>query len=177
MKDTLFVQWWKIKWSYKFQCCIKCNSCDFKHKWRGLCTRCWDKKRDKTRKRIEQKKITKAKWHKDNYKKSISIKDILFYRTNIFSILNTKEKLLADKRRVSSRYYHKNKDVLNLINTVRRRIKRWKPCLKIIINWKDRYLPFESLDKPKTFTNKRYDEYILQKKQFKILTDYYNKWT
>ena len=64
---TLFIQWWKYKWSFKFDHCTVCGTCDFPHKGRWLCTRCMDKERAKNPKRREALRKAGEKWHTTNY--------------------------------------------------------------------------------------------------------------
>ena len=68
-----------------------------------------------------------------------------------------------------------NYERISLQRKVQRRLKKNLPCLKIMINWKERFLPFESLEKPKTSTSSEYEEYKEKLKQFEILTAFYRK--
>ena len=43
------------KWALKFNKCKKCGTTEIRHKGNGLCLHCWDKKRDKKKKRKQQK--------------------------------------------------------------------------------------------------------------------------
>jgi len=153
---TLFIQWWKYKWSYKFNHCIKCLTCENKHKWKWLCTKCFDKNRDKN---FNRKKVKLKAWLK-------------YYQKHKWT---DKEKIRL--RNVAKVYYQKHKEALKIIQRVRNRLKAWKKCLKIVINWKDRYLPFENIEKPNCTTSNMnlYDEWREKIRQLDILNNYYIK--
>lgn len=129
---TLFIKWWKFKWAYKYDHCIKCRKADFKHKWKWLCTSCYDRERKNNSK---QRKINLKIQNTKHYYKS---RILLFLekkeykktwpKTNIFNLLEYRKN-----------YYQKNKEVLKLIAKWNRMNKSWKNPLKIIINWKERF--------------------------------------
>ena len=133
---TKFIQWWKIKWSYKFDKCIICWTCKHKHKGRWLCTSCWDKERIKNPKR--------------------------------------KESVLKASKKHSNKYYYENRKVLLLLNKTKNRMKSWKPCLQLMVNWQMRYLPFETLQRPKT-TSPEFKIWQQNIKDFQILQEYFKK--
>ena len=53
------------KWSWNYPCCIQCSTTKVKHKSRGLCRHCWEKKRDKE----PDRKIVKRRAAKKFYLK------------------------------------------------------------------------------------------------------------
>ena len=65
---TLFIQWNKYKWSFKYDYCISCKWVSKKHKWKWLCTSCFDKKRKENPKRAFN--LVKQQW-KHYYKTRI----------------------------------------------------------------------------------------------------------
>ena len=149
---TLFLQWNKYKWSIKYDHCIKCKTCDYKHKGRWLCTRCIDKERYAKPKRKEVLRKSALKWSRQH----------------------TEEEKIR-KNLIQKKYYLKNKEVLQLILKARRRVQRWLPCLQIIIKWKTRYLPFESLEKPTTVTHTDYEQWKENQRAFDLIRSFYNK--
>ncbi len=172
---TLFIDSnWKYKWSYKNDFCINCKTCKFKHKWRWLCTSCFEKERK-----------TKSNKRKFNLKKQ----NTKFYvKSRVLHYLNKKEDLRFRKRRSNfnekeykKKYYIDNLERLKLQSKTHRRLKKWLPCLKIIVNWKDKFLPFESLDKPSQYNNlnysEEYDEWKEKIRQFDLLVNFWKKKT
>lgn len=160
---TLFIQAWKYKWSYKHDYCVVCWKCDFKHKWNWLCTSCWDKKRDNNERRKEIKRKAGLKYHEQNYKPVIERKK----RVKSF-----------DAKKYRKEWYNKNIEALKLKAKAYRMMKKGIQCLKMIINWKEKYFPFEWLiEKPTTTWNKfkEYDQWKEQQRQFIILKKYYEK--
>ena len=127
---TLFIQAGKYKWSYKFDHCKECGNCDHKHKGNWLCTRCHDKKRDNNYKRKLIKQKAWKKWHELNYKPVIEPKK----KAKNFNL-----------KEYQKQWRKENIDALLLKEKTIRMMKKWKSCLSIMINWKTRYLPFESL--------------------------------
>ena len=166
---TLFIRWWKYKWSNKYDHCINCWTCEKKHKWNGLCRKCWELERDKNPYRVFMKKRMRRK----NY-----------YKTRLLKILDKKEKprrwqipfLTPETRKKQKLLWYKNNfERISLERKVKRRLKNNLPCLKMIINCNEVLFPFESLEKPKTFTSDKYDEYKEKLKQFEILTAFYKQ--
>lgn len=155
-RDVFFVKWWKMKWSYKYDKCIKCNSFNFKHKWHWLCTSCWDKKRDKNTKRKNQKLQA---WNKYYEKNKNTDKE--------------KERL----RLVARNYYNKNREALKYLQRAKTRIKTWKPCLTLNINDKIISLPFEDLEKPQIYkgNEKLFEEFREKENIIDIIREYYDK--
>lgn len=157
---TLFIQAWKYKWSYKHDYCIECWKCDFKHKWNWLCTSCWEKKRDNTKRRKEVKRKAWLKRHQNNYQPRERKK-----RESNF-----------DKEKYKKEWYQKNHEAILLKAKADRMRKKWIQVLKMIINWKEKYFPWEwLLEKPITYINnfKKYEERKEQQRQFIILKNYY----
>jgi len=72
-------------------------------------------------------------------------------------------------------YFKRNKEVLNLLSKMYRKRRLWKDCLKIVINWKDRLMPFTTLEKPvATCKNMwKYEEWKVKIRQFNLLKTYY----
>jgi len=161
---TLFLQNWKYyKWSYKFDFCIECKTCNFKHKGRWLCTSCRDKERDKNETRKKQKYNISKKWHKKNYE---PVKERKKRKSN-FNPVEYRKK-----------YYNENKEVIKYLAKVYRMKKKWLQCIKIIINWKQRFLPFtELLEKPTTtwLNFKIYEEWKEEQRIFDLIKLFYNK--
>lgn len=129
---TLFIQAWKYKWSYNFDHCIKCWTCNFKHKGKGICTSCHDKERAKWRTRKQTLKKSNSKW-----------------------IETSREQFNEYQKKWHKEYYEKNKEVINLIRAWQRYKKQGKPVL--IISWKP--IPFMELIKPKSTRDPRYEEW------------------
>lgn len=160
---NLFIQRqnWKFKWAYKFEHCIKCWNCNHKHKWNWFCTACFDKERDKDKKRIETKRKAWLKWHKLNYK-PVEVKKVI-------------EKTF-DREKYIKEWNLKNKEVLKLKWKAYRMRKKWLFCMQMIINWKTIYLPYsEMIEKPTTtwLNFKKYDEWKEQQRQFDLIKNYY----
>jgi hypothetical protein len=151
---TLFLQNWKYyKWSYKYNHCIVCGTCNHKHKWKWLCTSCFDKQRYNDPKRI----ITRKKISNNYYLKS---------KTDIIK----KEKIYNNIKK----YQEKNKEILRLLRLVRYKKNRWYKIMEYNINWKIKYLPFETLEKPKTHNDKNYNKWQQDIKDFELLKKYYD---
>lgn len=165
---TLFLQNGKYyKWSYKYTHCRECGNCDHKHKGRWLCTSCFDKERAKNMSRKAQMKVIWRRWHEKHYTRVVEKKKIVRHYT---------DESIRDYQR---RWYKENHDAMLLLYKIKRRKLRWLLCMEIIIKWKTRFLPFESIVRPsKRCTQKEYDEYKKSENQFKTLVDYYNiVWT
>lgn len=145
-----------ISWSKKYKKCNKCWTIEIKHKWRWLCLKCYDKQRAKKQKRKEVLRNATRKYIEKN---------------------KLYEKYKKSKIESVKKYYKKNKEALQIIRRVRYRFNKWLKCLEFNINWKIKYLPFESLEKPNKTTNnlKKYDEWKKNMEDFKILKNYYLK--
>lgn len=165
---TLFIQtWnWKYKWSYKHEHCIKCWTCNFKHKWRWLCTRCWDKERDKKTSRKLIKKKASENYYDKHLRRNFK-KDIQYFKFRIYN-------LISRKKEKKKEWIEKNKEAILLKGKVYRRLQKWLTCMQVIINWKTRYLPFETLEKPNKFCNDLQKNIWKQNmRDFEILKKYY----
>lgn len=137
---TLFVQGGKYKWSYKHDHCIECWLVKFKHKWRWLCTSCWDKKRAKNPRRREVLYKSGMKWHHAN-KPKIPREE---WRKTWIQAFRTSESKKEYKRQWHINNYAIWKDAILCINRGKARNKKWLPC----VQYKNVYLPFETLGKP-----------------------------
>lgn len=167
---TLFYENWKYRWSYKYTHCIRCWTCDHKHKWRWLCTSCADKERSKKTNRKKVRKIAKTKY---------------FIKKRIFHWLETPEKkktwpdkFLTEKDKIlyKKSYYQKNKEIIKLISKAYRMEKRGENPMKIIIKWKTRLLPFVWLmEKPSYTEEEKYEEWKKEQEIFLKLKKYYEK--
>lgn len=158
---TLFIQNWKYKWSYKYNYCIECWTCNFKHKWNWLCTSCREKKRDKTKARQETKKKAMLKYYKLNYK-PVEIRK--------------KKESNFDTKKYQKQWQIENKEVLKLFARIYKMQKKWLNCIQIIVNGKIRYLPFtEMLEKPVTTNFDNYEKRKKQQIEFEVLRKYYFK--
>jgi len=51
------------KWAWKYDQCIRCSTKEKRHKGRGLCISCWDKKRSNNPKRQAYAKVNHDKWY------------------------------------------------------------------------------------------------------------------
>ena len=166
---TLFMQAWKYKWSYKNDTCIECGSCKFKHKGKGLCVACYDKKR-----KIDEPK-RKFNLAKQGWKH--------YYKTRVLMFLEKtshkkkkRKKSKEDIRKYKNEWYHKNKEALSLKARVYRRRKKWLPCLQMIVNNKTVYFPFSEISKPtQAFWSPEWQEYAEKRRQYDILREYYQK--
>jgi len=164
---TLFKQTnWKYKWSYKFDFCQQCKTCNFKHKGRWLCTSCWDKERSK---KANRKVVRfKAMWKH-------------YYKTRILMYLEKKShkpfwpkthKTIEEKRLQKQEWYKNNSERISILRKAERRLKNWLPCLKLIINNKEVYLPFEDIDKPKN-NLQEYDKWKEKVRQLELVRNFY----
>lgn len=166
---TLFLQNWKYyKWSYKYDNCIQCKTCKFKHKGNWLCSSCYDKKR-----KIKDDK-RKFQLKKQNWKH--------YYKRRVLLFLEKKEDLRFWKRESNfdqkvykAKWYQENYERIRLINKLRIRQRKWLNCLKMIIKWKDVYFPFEWIEKPSKVDSIEYEKYKENLKEFNILKKYYGK--
>jgi len=98
----------KHQWSWEYTECRYCGTIDSKHFCLGLCRKCYDKKRDKEPKRIEQKKeISKRRYKRikdtEKFRKSRN-KYMVKFRKTIPGKLAHKRKL----RQLKYRRYIKN---------------------------------------------------------------------
>jgi len=163
---TLFINWWKYKWAYKYEHCIECWQSNSKHKGKWLCTKCWDKERGKTGKRKRQNMIKSRKFY---YKERI----LMFLVKTEFKKKKrnwTNESMDIYKKE----WYKQNKERISLEKKTKTRLKNWLPCLQMYIKWKLRYFAFAWIDKPKV--KPEFDlNYQKTKKEYNILKSYYEK--
>ncbi len=164
---TLFIQAGKYKWSYKHDHCIECKCVKFKHKWRWLCTSCWEKERDKDPKRKEQKYKAGHKWHTINNPSK---------PREEWKPMWTKKRLTPEQRKEYQREWARKWSIaINAIRKGATRHKKWLPC----VQYMDVFLPFETLSKPFesnfTCTEKEYEEWIENIKIFDEVRKYKNK--
>lgn len=158
---TLFIQWWKYKWSYKYEHCISCGKVDKPHKWRWLCTRCRDKKRDQDPKRKEQKYKACIKWHENNYKR--------IPREEWKPMGNLKRLTPEQKKEYQHQWYMKNREVIWLLRKWEVRKRKWLPTIQIL--WK--HIPYFDITKPLAL--ERYDEWKKNMELFDKVRKYLNK--
>lgn len=161
---TLFIEWGKHKWARKHDHCIECGTCDFPHKWNGLCTSCRDKQRANTPERIEQRARACLKWHKANYE---YIPREEWKKRPTFL---TPE----DHKQYQHDWYMKNRPLQLLLKKIKARQKAGDPCMRMNINGVNKYFPFEWLEKPQTYDSKYY-EWKMNMRDFDILREYYLK--
>ena len=161
---TLFLQNGKYyKWSYKHTHCIECGNCNHKHKGNGLCTSCFDKNRANKPNRLISRKKACKKFYEENYEPVIERKK----KPKIFT---------GDVERVYKRkWYDDNRPAMKLKAKIKRRKQKWLPCIVIMIKWKTKYLPFETLEKPAVTTDKWFSQWQKNMKDYDILIAYYNK--
>ena len=73
----------------------------------------------------------------------------------------------------------KNYEALKLKDKAYRMKKKGINVLKMTINWKDKFFPWEWLMEKPTVTGnkfKQYEEWRVQQRQFTILKNYYTRW-
>ena len=98
------------------------------------------------------------------------------YKKRILHRIKTDKRVYThnfDLIKYRKEYYTKNKDALDLLSKTYARKSQGKKCLKIIMNWKEKLLPFSSLNKPNVANWKEYEIYRKRSKQFDILHNYY----
>ena len=169
--NTLFIEWWKYKWSRKYDTCICCKSPKKPHKWNWLCIACFDKQRAKKRKWALKRQAWKC-----------------YYKNRLLYILTTakdprkkrwQKPTGFDYKKYRKEWYRKNREVMLLKWEVARRREKGLPCLKAFIKWKEVYFPFEWIpDKP--YANNpnsvTWEDYEKVKRQYDLLYNWYNKW-
>ena len=172
---TLFIQWWKYKWSYRYDHCVKCWTCNFKHKGRWLCLSCWDKERNKTPKGYILKKIIQIRyWVRNRISHWLNTQERKACWNKCYEL--TQEERKRRKPIYQKNYWKKNREIINLKNKIYRRRKKWLPCLIMMINWKERYFPFEGLwEKPKVYWSFKRNIWKEKQNEFEILRKYYSK--
>lgn len=172
MKDkwhtwTLFFKGWKYRWSYKYEHCIECWQTNNKHKGHWLCTYCHEKARTDSPIRQRQKKIIRAR-HYYRYRVDLFLNKPAPIKRWRVKVLTREERLQQQKD-----WYKRNSPRISLQKQIKTRLKKWLPCMQIVIKGETRYLPFESLEKPSTTTNDNYEQWKEDIENFKILKAYY----
>ena len=172
--NTLFIEWWKYKWSRKYDTCVCCKSPKKPHKWNWLCIACFDKQRAKKRKWALKRQTWKC-----------------YYKNRLLHILTT----IKDPRKkpwvkptgfnqkeYRKQWYQKNKEIMLLKWEVARRREKGLPCLKAFIKWKEMYFPFENIEKPDTLHSQNpkiweeYEKWRINIEKYDLLYNWYNKW-
>jgi len=173
---TLFKQWNKLMWARKYEHCIECWTCNYQHKAKWLCCHCREVERMKDKKRQIMRKIVKIRyWVRLRIKRKLATPKRKLSYMELKYWKADPERTKKIKRESKKNYYKNNKELCCLLWKVFRMRKSWKKCMEIIINNKTRYLPFASLDKPKTGTSKENEKYKKKLREFLILKKYYEK--
>lgn len=176
---TLFIQWWKYKWSYKYEYCIWCKWVEAKHKWNWYCTKCHDKRRRASKQRRWQLKIQWVKFHfKQRALQYLEKKE----RKRKYITIHTPESKKEYQRQWYIKNKAKNSELYKLKSKIQRMKKAWKPMLQMIIWWKTVYFPFEWIEKPNIVCIGKTEEYtsdfkkyLQDKRWFEVLKEYYLK--
>jgi len=151
---TLFIQWWKYKWSYKYDHCTECLTCEFQHKGKGLCTRCHDKKRSnnpirkeqllKASRKISEKRRIPAELHKKKWPKPTWF----------------------DQKQYHQEWYQKWKEAILLLRKWVVLQKKWH----ILPLYKGKPIPF-AIDR----WSDSYEEYKERIRKFEVVKKYLDK--
>ena len=162
---TLFIQWWKYKWSYKHEHCTECKWVKFKHKGRWLCTSCWDKERANDPNRIETRLNASRK----------------FSEKNRIPLELQKKKwnkwwwTPEDKKAYQKSWYEKWKIAISTLKKWIVRKRKWLPY----VEYKWHPLPFETLGKPfdinVTCTDEQYAKWKSDMLLFEEVKKFINK--
>ncbi len=132
---TLFIKGWKYQWSYKHSSCVKCRKVDFPHKGKGLCSKCYDKKRDENPERQLIKEKARKKWFKANYE----------------YIKKAKETSTFDDKAYKKKWYWENHwkylKAKKLLKEWAKKNLQWIECIKFRHNDEYYYLPYETFQK------------------------------
>lgn len=147
--QTLFIQWGKYKWSYKYDHCVQCGTCKFKHKGRWLCTSCHDKERGKTEKRKEVQYKATMKWHNKNY---VRIPPEQHKK-------KWPKPTGFDRKAYQKEWYQKRKEFLDILREWKRLEKEWK----ILPKYKNHPLPFDIWP---MWTQESYEDFKKRKEKF-----------
>lgn len=156
---TLFIQYntGKMKWSYKHDHCIKCGTCNHKHKGRGLCTSCWDKQRDKDPKRLRIKRKAGTKYHQKTYKPVVTKNITRQFKSKVTNIISNKREI---RNKASRKYYYNHRVMIRFQERIKTMKKNWKKPMQLYIAGQTIELPFETLEKPKKTTDPRYNTWV-----------------
>ena len=128
---TLFIEWWKYKWAKEHNNCVLCGRCDFPHKGKWLCTKCYDKERLKNPARKKQIAKNNRNW-----------------------LVNNREEIQEKRKQAKKLYYNIYKEELNFIAKWKRYKKAWKQVIHI---WKFP-LPVWP-EKPRSILHSTYNEW------------------
>lgn len=161
---TLFIQNWKYFWAKKYDVCIKCWTCNFKHAWKWLCTSCYDRIRSNKPERSKELKDYKRKRYLEN--RNPVEND--WRKNNWWKILSDEERRLW-KIKASTKRQKKHREIIDIKARTKRRLKSWKPCMSIRINWELIYLPFERID-TRWITSKNEKEMLMMKEYYENIT-------
>ena len=156
---TLFIQWGKYKWACKYDHCVECKTCTSKHKWRWLCTKCWDRNRDNDPKRKEIKYKAWHKWHTINKPRKPREEWKPMWQKPFLS--------LEDKKKYMHEWYIKWRDAILTIKKWVIRKKKWLPY----VEYMGYPLPFETLSKPFDINQTCSDEVVDKWRSDMILFD------
>lgn len=157
---TLFIEWWKYKWARKYDYCIYCKNVEKPHKWRWLCTKCWDKERDNNPNRRKVKKKSSEKWHKNNYQ-YIPIEEQ--------KKKWTKKQRTKTKAQYQHEWYTKWREPILLLRKWIILKRKWY----ILPEYKLHAVPFDIWPKIKDEPYELYKERI---RKFELIKNYINKW-
>lgn len=155
---TLFIQWWKYKWSFHFDHCTQCGKCDKKHKWRWLCSSCWEKDREKSDRRKEQKYQA---WHRFSIKKRIP-KELQRKKKPIF----TREELTVHRKEAYTKWYTEWKEAILIL-------RKWQELKKLGIvlpEYKWKPIPFDIW--PRDDKKEIYEQYKERMRKFDHIKAY-----
>lgn len=157
---TLFIQWWKYKWSFKYEHCISCWKVEKPHKWRWLCTSCWDKERDKNPRRKEVKQKARHKWHVTHKPKKPRDEWLPMWPKRFL----TEE----DKKKYRAEWYQKWKEPIIILNKGRIWERKWIILPKY--QWKP--IPFDIWPKTK---EESYEEYKERMRKYELVKSFIDK--
>jgi len=155
---TLFIQAGKYKWAYHYDHCIECWKVDKPHKWRWLCTRCWDKQRDSDPRR---KQIKLKASRKFSEKKRIPL-ELQKKRWNKWWW--TPE----DKKAYQKQWHYKWKEAIIILN----KWKIWERKWLILPKYKWKPIPFEIWPKWK---DEKYENYKERMRKYEVVKSYIDK--
>ena len=133
-----------IKWSNKYECCIKCWTTEIKHKGNWKCRRCWSydythKNEYNLFKRKLSKQINYTR-QKVEYKLNTPVKPKPWRKINIYSKTRKEQK---------KEWWLRNKDRILTLQKWLQLHKKWKQVIELFINWERLFIPYMELVKPK----------------------------
>lgn len=148
---TLFLRACKYSWSYKHEHCTECGTCDFKHKWNGLCTSCYDKKR--------AKKLDRKLWNRERQLK----------------YMRTSEVFREYQRKRKREEYSKYGEAISVLRKWDRWKKSGKKVIEINIKWRYYALPLSQIHKPEWHTeDEKMEQYKEDSRIFESILEYIN---